>query len=133
MIVKTIKPNDVDIDIAIDEIEKDMVILSKLNHPNIIKLYGAGYNLEGYRFLVLEHLGGDTMENKIHANKGKKRNTLHMKSNNKMWTRDALHDAKAIASAMEYCHSGIDEYIIMHRDMKPDNAGKFFLSSLQNR
>ena len=128
MIVKTIKPDVEDIDVATDEIEKEKVILSKLNHPNTIKLYGAGYDLQGHRFLVLECSDGGTMENVISAHKEQKRNILHMKSKNKLCTRDALHHAKAIASAMEYCHSSVDECVIMHRDLKPANIGKKFLS-----
>ena len=39
--------------------------------------------------------------------------------------REALNDSHAIAKAMEYCHAGIDKYIIMHHNLKPDNIGKF--------
>jgi len=37
--------------------------------------------------------------------------------------REALNDSHAIAKAMEYCHAGIDKYIIMHHNLKPDNIG----------
>ena len=131
VIIKTIKPDVRDIDMVVHEIEQEMVILSKLNHPNIVQLYGAGHNLQGYRFLVLECLYRGSMDHMISAHKEKKRNRItYTKIKNKLWTRNSLSYARAIASALEYCHSGIDEYIILHRDLKPDNIGNFFLLTL---
>jgi len=99
-----------------------MIILSKLNHPNIVKLFGAG-KLHGHRFLVLERLDGGTMKQMISSRKGGSNKTKIRTIRNKHWMEDALSDAVAIARAMEYCHSGIHEHIIIHRDLKPDNIG----------
>ena len=59
--------------------DKEMIILSKLNHQNIVKLHGAGYNLQGHRFLVIERLHGGTMKQMISARKNKKAPFLEAK------------------------------------------------------
>ena len=130
VMIKMIKPEIQDDDIAFLEIDKEMVILSKLNHPNIVKLYGAGHNLQGRRFLVLEYLDGGTMQQMISVRKCKKGRIAFRNFRSKVWIREALSDAHAIAKAMEYCHTGIDNHIIMHRDLKPDNIGQYLYRTL---
>ena len=45
LIVKTIKQNDRHIIVLAQEIEKEMVILSNLDHPNIITLHSSNQTL----------------------------------------------------------------------------------------
>jgi len=122
VMVKTSKPNVEDSNICSQEIEKEMIILSKLNHPNIVKLYAAG-KLHGRRFLVLERLDGGTMKQMISSRKKGKYQIKNRTIRSEHWMKNALSDAGSISRAMEYCHSGIHEHVIFHRDLKPDNIG----------
>ena len=74
---------------------------------------------------MLEYLDGGTMQQMISTRKSKKGRLTFRNFRSKVWIREALSDAYAIAKAMEYCHTGNDKYIIMHRDLKPDNIGKY--------
>ena len=117
-IIKVLKPELADDETFMNEMESEISILSKLNHPHIVKLYGAGYNSKRQRFIILEHLGGGTMDKIFEGNcKGLKR----MK--NSLPLKDVVSNASAIASAMKYLHSAVDGCTILHRDLKPDNIG----------
>lgn len=122
VMIKMIKSEIQEQDSIMDK-DKEMIILSKLNHPNIVKLYGAGHNLQRHRFLILERLDGGTMQEMISARKNKKGRIALRSFRSKFCMRDALSDAHAIAKAMEYCHTGVDEYIVMHNNLKPANIG----------
>jgi len=116
-IIKVLKPELADDETFMNEMESEISILSKLNHPHIVKLYGAGYNSKQQRFIILEQLSGGTMERIFDKNKGiMKKNGLPLKG--------VLSNALAIASAMRYFHSAVDGCTILHRDLKPDNIGK---------
>lgn len=123
VMIKTVKLDDNDSATTEQEIEKEIATLSMLDHPNIVKLYGAGYNLQRRRFLILERLDGGTMQQMIHTRKCQKNKISYRNFRCRFWMRDVLRNTSAIARAMEYCHTGNDKYIIMHRDLKPDNIG----------
>jgi serine/threonine protein kinase len=61
VVVKTLKPEYQDVALAINEIEGELSIHSRLNHPNIVALLGAGLTSKGVRFFVLERLDGGTL------------------------------------------------------------------------
>lgn len=124
VMIKTPHPNLRFNSKCLQEIETEMEILSMLDHPNIVKLYGAGITAEKTRFLVLEHLDGGTLEYSINNVRCKKNSwRIFRKMDKNVRLKDSLRDACEIAKAMEYCHSDIDESMILHRDLKPDNIG----------
>jgi len=127
VIVKTINPDmdDNDKDIYTKDIENEFNLLSRLNHPNIIKVYGGGYQ-KGKRFLVMERLDGGILSEK----------QQQQASSNKFWKQkkdsscslsslvDSLKHARALADAVHYCHDlAIPGCMILHRDLKPGNIG----------
>ena len=59
VVVKTLKPECQDVALAINEIEGELEIHSRLDHPHIVKLIGAGFTPRGVRFVVMERLDGD--------------------------------------------------------------------------
>lgn len=121
VIIKVLKSEFVEDETFLKEMESEISILSRLDHPNVVKLFGAGYNSKGHRFLILERLSGGTMD-KIFEGNCKSYN--FRKSNNKaLPMKDILVNAHAIASAMRYFHSPINGCSILHRDLKPDNIG----------
>jgi Tol biopolymer transport system component len=82
--------------------EREARAVSTLNHPHICALYDVGSD-NGIDFLVLEHLEGETLSDRLH------RGALPLE--------EALRLAMQIMSALEAAHrSGV-----IHRDLKPGN------------
>ncbi len=82
--------------------EREAKLLASLNHPNIGEIYGLGES-EGMRFLVLELVEGDTLEEFLAAGPPP--------------IEFALVIACQIAETLEAAH----ETGIIHRDLKPAN------------
>lgn len=98
------------------EINKEIKILNRLNHPNIIKVLGSGFYPN--RFAILEYMGGGTLSKKLnytyhdHPSYGKY----------KLPQRLCLEYATKIADALAYIHERWHPGIrLMHRDLKSDN------------
>jgi serine/threonine protein kinase len=154
VVVKTLKPECQDVALAINEIEgelgmfvlvydlfvvlgglwqdaHDVILLilsaavhSRLNHPNIVSLFGAGSTSKGVRFVVLERLDGGTLTQMLGYD------TRIRDRRRRFWRRkqfaylDVLKYARSIASGMHYCHEeAIPGSVVLHRDLKPDNIG----------
>jgi len=100
---------------------KEVAILKKMHHPNIIKLHEIMYDDDsGYIFLVLEccdygpiinydELSGEFSINKNFINEEKRKFDYSEEE-----LRDILRD---IILGLDYLHA----HHIIHRDIKPDN------------
>jgi len=126
VVVKTLKPECQDVALAINEIEGELAVHSRLNHHNIVGLIGAGTTSKGVRFVVLERLDGGTLTQMLGYD------TRIRDRRRRFWRRkhfsflDVLRVARSIAEAMAYCHEdAIPGCMVLHRDLKPDNIGKF--------
>eukprot|EP00934_Nitzschia_sp_Nitz4_P005541 Nitzschia sp. Nitz4//scaffold11_size288233//198299//200606//NITZ4_000797-RA/size288233-snap-gene-0.29-mRNA-1//1//CDS//3329534143//5531//frame0 len=124
VVIKTLKPECQDTAVAINEIEGELDIHSRLNHPNIVSLIGAGLTSKGVRFVVLERLDGGTLTQMLGYDtriRDRRRRFWHKKQ---LPYADVLRTARAMASAMQYCHEqAVPGGMILHRDLKPDNIG----------
>jgi hypothetical protein len=69
VIVKMIKEAVADDDVACHEFDMEHGILARLNHPNIIKIIGAGHLPR--RFVVVEYLGGGSLNQVLAPNVAK--------------------------------------------------------------
>jgi serine/threonine protein kinase len=125
VVVKTLKPECQDVAVAINEIEGELSVHSRLNHNNICGLIGAGTTSKGVRFVVLERLDGGTLTQMLGYD------TRIRDRRRRFWRRkqfsflDVLRIARSIAEALAYCHEqAIPGCIVLHRDLKPDNIGK---------
>src|SRR5579883_3020773 len=78
--------------------------LSKLDHPNIVKVLSAGMSAGGVPFLVYEFLGGETLQAYIESGKPMPEKFLSVLF-------------EQICSALNYLHSNK----MVHRDIKPAN------------
>jgi len=100
--VKRIRKDQVEGD-DIKLLLREVQIMRKLNHPNILKLYEVFENDEEF-FLVMELVTGKELFDKI-VEKGQ------------YGEREAANIVRQIVSAVEYLHANG----IAHRDLKPEN------------
>ncbi|MCH8259763.1 MAG: serine/threonine-protein kinase [Planctomycetes bacterium] len=82
--------------------EREAKLLASLNHPNIATVHGLE-EVDGKRYLILEYVEGETLEDKL--------------SRGAIPVDEALPIAKQIAEAIEAAHAKG----IIHRDLKPAN------------
>ena len=82
--------------------EREARSISSLNHPHICTLYDIG-SQDGVDFLVMEHLDGETLADRLHRGA--------------MPLEEALQTAIKIADALDKAHARG----IVHRDLKPAN------------
>lgn len=124
VVVKTLKPECQDVAMAINEIEGELDIHSRLNHSNIVGLLGAGLTSKGVRFVVLERLDGGTLTQTLGYD------TRIRDRRRRFWRKkqlpylEVLKCARSLAAAMKYCHEeAVPGSMVLHRDLKPDNIG----------
>lgn len=84
--------------------EREILVLSKLNHPNIVKYVGHGKH-NGQLFYVMELLEGGTLKSV-------------MESTGPLSWHEAADCGRQIASALQHAHN----HGIIHRDLKPGNV-----------
>ena len=118
VILKLIKADRVNSEVALAEFETEAEVLSRLKHPHIVRFLGSGF--QPRRFLVLELLDGGSLSHAL---------GVRVDKDQKSWRRsfnylETLKLSRAMASALKYLHSDWDpEITVIHRDLKPDNIG----------
>jgi serine/threonine protein kinase len=84
--------------------EREMLILSKLNHPNIVGYHGNGKH-HGQLFYVMELIEGGTLKE------------ILQRGGPLSWP-EAAECGRQIAAALQHAHN----HGIIHRDLKPGNV-----------
>jgi serine/threonine protein kinase len=103
-----------------------IAIHSRLNHPNIVSLLGAGTTSKSVRFVVLERLDGGTLSQMLGYDTRIRDRRRRFWRKKQMSYLDILKCARSIADAMAHCHEyAIPGCMVLHRDLKPDNIGKW--------
>lgn len=124
VVIKTLKPECQDLALAINEIESELAVHSRLHDPNICALLGAGTTTKGVRFIVMERLDGGTLTQMLGYDTRIRDRRKRFWRKKQMSYLDVLQCARSIASAMEYCQvKAIPGSMVLHRDLKPDNIG----------
>jgi len=122
VIIKMIKEEIQGSGVAMHEFNVEHGLLSRISHPNIIKLVGAG--IVPRRFIVLEWLGGGTLSTILSHNQFKSGLAQKLFRRPSFTYTNLLSRAKDVADALNFlnttCHPGAT---IIHRDLKPDNIG----------
>ena len=122
VIIKMIKEEIQANGVAMHEFNVEHGLLSRISHPNIIKLVGAGRTPR--RFIVLEWLGGGTLSTVLSHNQFKSGLAQKLFRRPSFTYTNLLSRAKDVADALSFlntnCHKGAT---IIHRDLKPDNVG----------
>ena len=89
----------------LEAIQEEVNILTKLDHPNIVKYYET-YIDEKYIYLVMEYIGGGELFEKIAQQK------------NQVFSEPmAAEYMKKLFSALNHMHA----QGVVHRDIKPEN------------
>ena len=83
--------------------EREAKLLASLNHPNIAAIYGLE-EAEGVRFLALELVPGETLQERV--------------AKGSLPVEEALEVCRQIAEGVEAAH----EKGVIHRDLKPGNV-----------
>merc|ERR1712141_698560 len=87
-----------------DEILREVEIMKRLDHPNIIKVLQT-FDMPDVYYIVMEYaINGDMYH--------------HLDLTGRMNEKEARDKFNQILSAVKYCH---DQQRIIHRDLKPDN------------
>lgn len=93
----------------IDSFSVEVKQLSRVKHPNIVKLYGASSPSKSAAYLIMEYAEGGSLNHLLHECRQQEYDLRHACS----W---ALQTARGVA----YLHS-LRPKPIMHRDLKPAN------------
>lgn len=91
----------------IEKFKREINILIKMDHPNIIKMYEY-YESKNNFYVIMEECSGGELFDKI---------IEHIDKEEMYSEREAAEIISQIMSAIEYCHSKG----ICHRDIKPEN------------
>ncbi|PRT54694.1 Serine/threonine-protein kinase HSL1 [Wickerhamiella sorbophila] len=84
-------------------IEREVIIMKLIEHPNIMGLYDVWEN-KGELYLILEYIeGGELFD--------------YLISRGRLPEREAVHYFRQICYGVDYCH----QFNICHRDLKPEN------------
>lgn len=101
--VKVLSPGMMSDPKLLKRFEREIEILKRLDHPNIVKYYGGGTE-SNQRYYAMEYLDGGSLQDVL-----KKRKRLN-------WEQ-TIHVGRQITAALEHAHNAG----IIHRDLKPAN------------
>ena len=87
--------------------EREVNILIRADHPNIIKLYEV-FQSQNSLYLIMEECNGGELFDRI---------LKHIESKEMYSEKEAAEIMQQVMSAIEYCHKNG----IVHRDIKPEN------------
>ena len=105
--------------VANSEFTMEFQILQRTNHLNIVRLLGAGRT--PLRFLVLEWLGGATLQDRLSAPRKRSSVAEMFFQNAEVNWEETLSIGSQLADAMNYLHNQCHpEATIIHRDLKPE-------------
>jgi serine/threonine-protein kinase len=89
---------------AVERFMKEVRLLARLHHPNIVAAYSAGESL-GVHYLAMSYVKGETM-------------AARLQRKNFLPEDDALAVALCVARALNYAW---ERHHLLHRDIKPGN------------
>lgn len=114
VVVKMLKEKVKNQRLAEQELVYEAGILARLQHPNIIGIYGVGEKVR--KFIVLEYLEGGTLSQVLKSTKLSEGDANSNEALTILPLNTILTYAHSIASALKYLHEDIDPKVtIIHR------------------
>ena len=101
--VKLLLPGLSDDHNIVSRFQREMLILSKLDHPNIVQYFGSGQH-EDRMFYVMESVPGGTMKQML-------------QTHGKLSWQETIRYGIQVCSPLQHAHN----HGIVHRDLKPSN------------
>lgn len=102
--LKVLKPAAVRDPNLVKRFNIEALTITKLNHPNIIRIFDTGHDEETF-FIAMEYISGGNLRDRIKAGPLSRPETVHI--------------VKGIGAALTCAHT--HESNIIHRDLKPEN------------
>ncbi len=96
-------------ELAGQRFRREARLLASLDHPNIVRIYDAGSTPEGFSFVAMELLNGETMRDWVKR--------LPLESRTGAYIRTLCQHLAEIAIGLEYAHNKG----VIHRDIKLSN------------
>jgi eukaryotic-like serine/threonine-protein kinase len=90
---------------ARQRMKMEAVVLSEIQHANLVQVYDAGVTDEGMVWIAMERLHGETLRDKL-SDEGR------------ISVADALYYASEVGEGVDAVH----EANVIHRDLKPENV-----------
>ena len=82
---------------------RETQILAQLRHPNVARMHDAGTSTDGYPYIVMEYIAGDSIDNYCRINTCSPQHILSL--------------MQRVCEAVQHAHQNL----IVHCDLKPDN------------
>ena len=101
--VKILAPGLMEDAKLLSRFEREMKILKRLDHPNIVKYYGGGTE-NNQRYYAMQFIDGGSLQGMI-------------RQRGRLSWEQAIHVGRQVCSALEHAHNAG----IIHRDLKPAN------------
>ena len=101
--VKILAPGLMEDPKLLSRFEREIKILKRLSHPNIVKYYGGGTE-NNQRYYAMQFIDGGSLQEMI-------------KQRGRLTWEQAIHVGRQVCSALEHAHNAG----IIHRDLKPAN------------
>jgi serine/threonine-protein kinase len=102
--LKLVAPGLTDNPGSLARFEREAAILKQLNHPNIVRFYGAGKGPDRTPFYAMEYVDGESLDRS-------------MQRRNRLTWEELVALGQQLCSALQHAH----EAGIIHRDLKPSN------------
>ena len=91
----------------LDKFRREIEIMKKMDHPNIIKIYEV-FESERSLYIIMEECKGGEIFDRI---------IEHIQNKQMYSEKDAANIFQQVMSCIQYCHN----HNICHRDLKPEN------------
>lgn len=101
--VKILSPGLMEDAKLLSRFEREMKILKRLHHPNIVRYYGGGTE-NNQRYYAMQFIDGGSLQDML-------------RQRGRLTWEQAIHVGRQVCSALEHAHNAG----IIHRDLKPAN------------
>lgn len=114
MQLQTLQRSKAGCSLALSELRIESELLTRIDHPNVIRILGAGVSPKP--FIILERLQDISQLFSV--------DRPHLFRRRPFTFKEVLQLAQNFADAMKYLHNDIHrDAMIIHRDLKPENLG----------